>query len=185
MALSQHDLDRISSWAESANIVIDTSTQAKIEKFNDLLLDWTSRMNLVSRNDRDYIIENHFLDSLGPLEMIPKQCRLIDIGTGAGFPGIPLAIFRPDSYITLLESIHKKAVFLQTVINGIGLSNAKVMEKRLEDLNHGSNYDIATVRALPKREQMMPYVHKIISPTGKIILFVKRGQYSLLENSQS
>jgi 16S rRNA (guanine527-N7)-methyltransferase len=182
MAMSNEDINRINTWAESAGIAINSDIQTKIEKYNDLLLDWTSRMNLVSRNDRDYIIENHFLDSLGPLDQIPTKCRIIDIGSGAGFPGIPLAIFRPEASVTLLESIHKKVIFLQSAIDAVGLKNVIVMEKRLEELSPNSRYEIAAVRALPKREQMIPYVYKILSPSGKIILFVKRGQYSVLEN---
>ena len=185
MAISPSDLDKIFQWAQSSNIEIDDTTLSKIEKYHDLLMDWNTRLNLISRNDRNHIIENHFLDSLAPLNMIPKRCRLIDIGSGAGFPGIPLAIFRPDAYITLLESVHKKAIFLQAAIDNIGLSNTIILEKRLEQLSPGSNYDIATIRALPKRELMMPHAYRVLAPEGKIILFIKRGQYSLLENQQS
>ncbi len=102
--------------------------------------------------------------------MIPSKCRMIDIGSGAGFPGIPLAIFRPEAYITLLESIHKKAIFLQTAIDTIGLVEYdRIVEKSLEAIlipTH-RNYDIATVRALPKREQMMPHVLQNIITFGE------------------
>jgi 16S rRNA (guanine527-N7)-methyltransferase len=185
MPLSQSDREKFTAWAVESKINIDAASLSKIEKYYDTMVEWSSKINLVSHNDREHLVENHILDSLGALTMIPKSCRIIDIGSGAGFPGIPIAICRPDSYITLLESIHKRGQFLRTAIEAIGLTNTIVVEKRLEDLNPASNYDIATVRALPKRELMMPHIYKILSPSGRIILFVKRGQYSALENSLS
>ena len=183
MALTLADKEKISQFAATSNIDIDPTSVLKIEKYYDVLIEWSAKFNLVSHNDREHIIENHILDSLGPLNMIPAQCRIIDIGSGAGFPGIPLAIMRPDSHVTLLESVHKRVQFLEAAIKSIGLSNTRVLEKRLEVLSATSNYDIATVRALPKRDLMIPFIHKILSPSGKIILFVKRGLYSTLENS--
>lgn len=185
MPLSQPDKEKITAWSIESNISIDAAALSKIEKYYDILIEWSSKINLVSHNDRERIVENHILDSLGALKLIPKRCRIIDIGSGAGFPGIPIAICCLFSNITLLESIHKRGQFLRIAIEAIGLTNTIVVEKRLEDLNPASNYDIATVRALPKRELMMPHIHKILSPSGRIILFVKRGQYSAIEKLPS
>lgn len=183
MALTSEDKNRIFQFAATNNIEIDAASLLKIEIYYDTLLEWSLKFNLISHKDRQFIIENHILDSLGPISMIPEECRIIDIGSGAGFPGIPLAITRPKSYVTLLESVHKRSQFLRAAIEAIGLGNAKVVEKRLEALSVSSNYDIAAVRALPKREIMMPFIQKILSPGGKILLFVKRGQYEVIEKS--
>jgi 16S rRNA (guanine527-N7)-methyltransferase len=185
MALSIQDKDRITLFADTNNFKINAASLSKIEKYFDILIEWSAKFNLVSHKDRELLIENHILDSLGPLNLIPDICRIIDIGSGAGFPGIPLAIMRPNSYMTLLESIHKRSQFLRAAIEHIGLTNTIIVEKRLEILSSSSNYDIATVRALPKRDLMMPYIHNILSPNGKILFFAKRGQYEIVEKTPS
>jgi len=180
MAIPENDVARLQNWLLSEDIALTDEVLRKINQYYDLLRSWSQKISLISRNDRDHIIENHVIDSLGVLKLIPSTGKIIDIGSGAGFPGIPLALLRPQATFALLESIHKKSVFLNAVIQTLGLRNTVVIEKRLEDLRVEPMYDIATVRALPRWNEFLPYIKKIMHPDGKIVLFEKRGIYRIL-----
>jgi 16S rRNA (guanine527-N7)-methyltransferase len=184
MPLTKEDREKISAWSGNACIMLTDGTMGRIEKYHDLIISWSERMNLVSRSDLSVIIENHFLDSLGPLSEISDSCDLLDIGSGAGFPAIPLAIFRPSVKFTLLESVHKKALFLRAVIKDIEIKNAQIVEGRLEEFRPTGAYDIVTLRALPRWEKMMTHIRRLLRPNSKIIYYQKRGVYQFFWNGQ-
>lgn len=83
----------------------------KFIKYYELLIEWNEKMNLTAITEEREVAEKHFADSLLPMELIPKNARCIDVGTGAGFPGIPLMIMRPDITVTLLDSLNKRLIF--------------------------------------------------------------------------
>ncbi len=109
-------------------------------------------MNLTGITDPEGILEKHFIDSIEPLRFveIPRNARVIDVGTGAGFPGLPLLIARPDPDLTLADSLHKRLVFLKDVLHGCGLvaervhARAEILGK---DPDYREQYDIATARS--------------------------------------
>jgi 16S rRNA (guanine527-N7)-methyltransferase len=177
MPLSTSHLRTLKKWFDERNLSLDRDLVEKISSYQDLILAWSTRINLVSKGDHATIIENHILDSLGPLELIPKTGRLVDIGTGAGFPGIPIALVRPRLQVTLVESIHKKILFLRAAQAVLGLDNIKIIEGRAEKLSPSDKYDIATMRALPHWESHINTIRKMIRPDGKIIYYQKRGIY--------
>ena len=116
----------------------------------DLLRKWGKRINLSSvLSDREIIIK-HFLDSLTVAEFIPPGSRVLDIGTGAGFPGIPLYIHDPSLSVTLVESVGKKAAFLKEVKRSLGLSGVDIHNARAEELSDGmrGRFDRVTFRAV-------------------------------------
>ena len=127
----------------------------QFERYSALLRDWNTRVNLTSLTDPLQIDTKHFLDSLTLLliDPPPPRARLIDIGTGAGFPGVPLAIARPDLAVTLVESVAKKVRFLEALIASLALRTVTIEHARAEDLAHDSahreRYDVAVERALP------------------------------------
>lgn len=127
-------------------------TDEQINQFNlyrDLLLEWNEKFNLTAITEKDEIEEKHFIDSLLPTKFYSfKKGKLLDIGSGAGFPGIPLAIFLPDLNVTLLESNGKKVTFLNEVVNRLQLKNVKVINGRAEDLKLRSSFDYVTGRAV-------------------------------------
>ncbi len=172
---AQHKV--LKNWFEERELPLDKELLEKITDYKDLILAWSTRMNLVSKGDHATLIENHILDSLGPLELISKTGRLIDIGTGAGFPGIPIAMVRPRLQVTLVDSIHKKVLFLRAVKAVLGLDNVNIIEGRAEKLAPTDKYDIATMRALPHWESYINTIRKMIRPDGKIIYYQKRGIY--------
>jgi 16S rRNA (guanine527-N7)-methyltransferase len=180
MPLNASQLESLRIWFEARNLPLDKDLITRIANYQDLIHSWSGRINLVSKGDRSAIVENHILDSLGPHELIPKQSLLIDIGTGAGFPGIPLALFRPEIRITLVESVHKKILFLRVAKDELGLENVEIIEGRFEELEFQTKFDIATLRALPRWESYIGKIEKIVKTGGKIIYYKQRGAYTTI-----
>lgn len=103
------------------------------EKYLSLLLKWNKTYNLTAITDPGEIKIKHFEDSLAPLPFLPRPCRLLDVGTGAGFPGIPLKIKRSDLEVVLLDSQRKKISFCEAVIRELGLKGIKTIQGRAEE----------------------------------------------------
>ncbi len=143
-----------------------------LNRYWEMLVDWNSRMDLTSVPPQE-MPERHFLDSLLPLtreELIPPGCSLIDVGTGAGFPGLALAAARPDCQVTLLEAMQKRCQFLQAVRDELGLSNVRVIQGRAEILGraeeHRERYDRAAARAVAALNVLCEYLLPFVKPGG-------------------
>lgn len=114
-----------------------------------LLLEWNEKFNLTAITDEEEIEEKHFIDSLLVTKFVNlNKGKLLDIGSGAGFPGIPLAIYQPNLKVTLLESNGKKVSFLNEVVKQLDLKNVTVSNGRAEDLKVRSSFDYVTARAV-------------------------------------
>ena len=132
---------------------MDGYAAQRLDLYAQRLVAWNEKMNLTGITDPDGILEKHFIDSIEPLRFveIPRNARVIDVGTGAGFPGLPLLIARPDLDLTLADSLHKRLVFLKDVLHGCGLvaervhARAEILGK---DPDYREQYDIATARAV-------------------------------------
>jgi 16S rRNA (guanine527-N7)-methyltransferase len=103
-------------------------------RYVELVLDWNSRINLVSRRDTGRLVSYHIVDSLAAARYLPPIGSVADIGTGAGLPGIPLAVCRPDLDFALVESSYKKSVFLRTATESLSLTRVRVVTNRAEDM---------------------------------------------------
>src|SRR5581483_3715969 len=113
-------------------------------RYRQELLDWNTRINLTAITDPEEVLLKHFLDSLSLLTVYDRShTRLLDIGSGAGFPGLPLKIVRPEWHVTLLEATGKKTVFLRHIVEMLQLSNVEIIHGRAEDLAHKSEYRAA------------------------------------------
>ena len=127
--------------------ITDLQTQ-KFFKYMNLLIEWNQKINLTAITKPEEIILKHFIDSLTICKYIKKEKSLIDVGTGAGFPGIPLKIVNKDIKITLLDSLNKRINFLDEVIEKLNLKNIETKHGRAEefgkDKSYRENYDIAT-----------------------------------------
>ena len=134
---------------------------------------WNKAYNLTAlKSDRDIVIK-HFLDSLLYLKAIPEGIlKLADAGTGAGFPGIPLKIVRPEIDLTLIESSRKKAAFLRHISRQLGLENSTVLEKRLEALGekHRHSFDVMVTRATFSAKEFLLMACPYIKRSGMLIL---------------
>lgn len=125
---------------------------AAFAAYSDLLLDWNSRINLTAITEPDQVAQKHFADSILPAALLPLGAKVIDVGTGAGFPGLPLKILRPDIHLTLLDSLNKRIAFLQALCGELGLTDVTFLHARAEDAARQSGYragfDIALSRAV-------------------------------------
>lgn len=163
------------SLFEQAGLVFSEDMLTKLETYHALLLDWNTRMDLTSVSDQD-MAARHFLDSLMPLkiaELIPEEGRLIDVGTGAGFPGLPIAIARPGLSVTLLEAQGKRCQFLQAVKDGLGLENVTIINDRAEVLGraegHRACYDRAVARAVAPLNVLCEYLVPFVREGGRVL----------------
>ena len=150
-----------------------TSRQvAAIQKYEQELLDWNARFNLTAIRDIEAIRVKHFLDSMTCLlamrESVPN--RLIDVGTGAGFPGIPLKIIYPNLRLTLVESVSKKADFCQHVVKMLCLDGVEVLTARAEEVGqapaHRQQYDWAVARAVATLPVLVEYLLPLVKVGG-------------------
>ena len=144
-------------------------SQEQIERFNKLIPlynYWNSKVNLISRKDVDNLFTNHILHSLSIANIIrfKSSTRILDVGTGGGFPGIPLAIFFPDCNFTLIDSIGKKINVVKSICDELSLSNVNAINDRVE--NHNDKYDFILSRAVARMDKFYQLVKKNISSTS-------------------
>ena len=148
---------------------------AAFQKYEEELLDWNSRMNLTAIRSSEGIRSKHFLDSVSCLLMMKNRPanRLIDIGTGAGFPGIPLKILLPDMQLTLVESVGKKTDFCNHLVNTLGLSGVTILTRRAEELgqmaDHREQYDWAMARAVANLNILAEYLLPLVRVGGAML----------------
>ena len=148
-----------------------TEPQAeKLCRYYEMLMDWNSRMNLTAITGEDEVLKKHFADSLLPLELIPEGANLIDVGTGAGFPGLPIAIARPDVKVTLLDSLNKRIGFLREVCKELDI-NADCIHDRAEDGGRNpalrEKFDIAVSRAVARVSPLAEYTVPFVKVGGR------------------
>ena len=135
-------------------VSITSAQENALRSYVGLLSEWNAKINLVSRRDEGNIWVNHVLHSISLLFFlkIPAGARLLDLGSGGGLPGIPLAILRSDLHITLLDSIRKKTVALEDMVGRLGLSTVQIVNGRAEDVGrkkgYAGRYDIVVARAV-------------------------------------
>ena len=139
---------------------------------------WNQKINLTAvKTDRDIVIK-HFLDSLTPVKLIREKAKLLDIGSGAGFPGVPLKIVRPDLQVTLLDSSGKKVSFLKHLIRKLGLKGIHAVSFRAEDAGNGlprGSFDCVITRAVGSIEHVLELSSPYINEGGEIILMRGRA----------
>lgn len=158
-------------------------TERQREQFAALLPlyeDWNSKINVISRKDMEHFYEHHVLHSLAIVKVMQfrPMAEVLDVGTGGGFPGIPLAIMFPDARFTLIDSIGKKIKVVDDVIAQLGLTNAKAIQIRAEQLD--GEFDFVVSRAVTALPEFVPWVKGKISrtqyhPLRNGILYLKGG----------
>lgn len=162
------------------------SHKAQFEAFTDELILWNEKINLTAIHTKEEIKTKHFLDSLTLLPFIPKETKtLVDVGSGAGFPGIPLAIVRPEINVTLIESIGKKAKFLEHVVEILNLKNVEVINARAEEVakhpDYFESFDVGVARAVARLDKLAPFVLPLVKKGG--IFLAQKGTLENLEES--
>jgi len=144
-------------------------TAAQREQFarlDPLYREWNAQINVISRKDIENIYLHHVLHSLAIAKVISfsKNTRILDVGTGGGFPGIPLAIYFPNCSFTLIDSIGKKVIVAHEIAQSLGLKNVKVLKSRAEELK--GEFDFAITRAVAPLPTIKEWVNKIVKPGG-------------------
>ena len=167
------------NWFESAEklfgVKLSEEQREQFRIYEALLIDWNSKINLTAVRDPEGIRIKHFLDSLSCVPVLGDMngSSLIDIGTGAGFPGIPLRIVYPGLRLTLVDSVGKKADFCQLVVNTLHLKGVKVLKDRSEELGaakiHREQYDAATARAVAVMPVLCEYLLPLVRVGGKML----------------
>jgi 16S rRNA (guanine527-N7)-methyltransferase len=142
----------------------------QLESYVDLLLFWNSRQNLTAIRDRSGIVERHIVESVFCAQHLPHIQTLLDFGSGAGLPGIPIAIARPEIKVTLGESQGKKAAFLREAIRSLKIS-AIVHSGRVEALPASQTFECVTMRAVDKTLDALPHAWARVSASGMAAVF--------------
>lgn len=155
------------------DIVFNEEQIDKFYNYMQLLLEWNEKINLTAIIEPEEVIVKHFIDSLTISKYIENESRLADLGTGAGFPGIPLKIYRPDLKIVLVDSLNKRINFLNVVIENLELDNISTIHTRIEDFGKDKKYrekfDYVTARAVANLAVLSEYLIPVIKIDGKCI----------------
>ena len=171
-----HDPDnefRSALVAEVAGFGLDPLTEeqiARLEKHYAMLRKWNQRINLTRIIAARDAAKFHYAESLFGAQFIIGSRTVLDIGSGAGFPAIPLAVARPDVQVAALEANQKKSLFLKEAKDELGLANLKVVTARLEEFDW-SGYEFLTSRALDRAEAILPSVIEALSANQRLVLY--------------
>lgn len=170
------------------NIEIDGRAADRLCKYYELLVEWNCRMNLTSLTEPREAALKHFADSLMLLRYcdLPEGASMIDVGTGAGFPGLPLKIARPDLRLTLMDSLSKRLTFLDEVCAQLELSDARTVHSRAEDGSRTGlreSFDIATARAVAELNILAEYCLPYVRVGGRFIAMKGKDAAAELESA--
>jgi 16S rRNA (guanine527-N7)-methyltransferase len=167
-----------------ADVGLSTLQTSQSKQFNDylsLIIRWNARTNLTSTRDPETILSRHFVESIACAQALPAGiATLLDYGSGAGFPGIPISICRPDLAITLAESQGKKAAFLQEAVRVTGIT-AKIHSGRAETL--ATQFDCVTLRAVDHMDRAVQAATHLISPNGWLALLTTQADLPNLQTA--
>jgi 16S rRNA (guanine527-N7)-methyltransferase len=168
--------------AEELGVRLTSKQMSLFIEYLERIKFWNERINITGTGDEAQIVVAHFLDSTTVVPFVSENSRLLDIGSGAGFPGIPLKIVRPSLEVTLLDSVKKKVFFMRDVIRSLGLKDIKAVYGRAEDIIDEvprGYFDSVVSRAVGKIENLIELGIPYLRESGKVILM--RGKKGLEE----
>ena len=161
---------KMKEYAKEIGILLEEEQLHQFYIYMQLLLEWNKKINLTAIVEPEEIILKHFIDSITIAKEIEKNAKLIDVGTGAGFPGIPLKIIRKDLKITLLDSLNKRVCFLKKVVEELKLLKIETVHSRIEEFGKNKIYrekfDYATSRAVANLSTLSEYLIPMVKLNG-------------------
>lgn len=167
--------ERLEAGASALGLAIESAQMTAFRRYYDLLVEWNAKFNLTRITGEDEVATKHLLDSLAVLRLPASRDwrSLADIGSGAGFPGIPLRIMRPDLEVTLVEATGKKVGFLEAVISELGLSGVQALHARGEELGRKPEFreafDAVTARAVARLNVLVEYCLPLVKVGGQFV----------------
>jgi 16S rRNA (guanine527-N7)-methyltransferase len=172
--------EAIIAQAALIDVVIDTHQAEQLGRFAALLEKWNRHFNLLSRKDIDRLWSRHILDSLSITSLLTGD-RILDFGSGGGFPGLPLAVVNPQREFVLLDRHQRKCRFLDQVIGALELSNTRVICADVKELagEQDTSFDCVTSRAVAPAEQVWQRVRSLLQPQGRLIVMAATGKAEL------
>ncbi|MBQ6829574.1 MAG: 16S rRNA (guanine(527)-N(7))-methyltransferase RsmG [Clostridia bacterium] len=181
------DYELLREQVASFGVTLTDEMCEKFDRYAELLVEWNEKMNLTAITDPVGIAVKHFADSLSAVPLLPEKqgIAVIDVGTGAGFPGIPLAIVRPDMRLTLLDSLNKRLTFLSEVCCELGIT-ATTVHARAEEGARGAlreRFDVATARAVAALPVLSEYCLPYVKVGGRFVAM--KGPESEAECAQA
>lgn len=167
------------------NIEINNEQAQRFYNYMNLLIEWNKKINLTAITEPNEVILKHFVDSDTILNYIENDMKIVDVGTGAGFPGIPLNIINNKPKYTLVDSLNKRINFLNEVIEKLNLENIDTVHSRIEDFakNNKESYDIATSRAVASLNILLEYLLPLVKVGGMCICMKGSNVKEEIENS--
>ena len=173
------------SEVEKLGIEVTSEKLEKLDLFYNLLIDWNEKINLTTITDEESVYLKHFYDSLTLFKDVDltKDIKICDVGSGAGFPGIVLKIFFPNIDITLIDSLNKRIIYLNDIIEKLGLTKIQALHYRMEDFSklHEEEYDYITARAVSQLPILCEICVKALKINGKLVFMKANCEEELLD----
>lgn len=162
----------------------DIYSDARFNRYFELLIEWNEKFNLTKITARDEVYKKHFLDSILPAKLIPFSSSVLDVGSGAGFPGIPLKLIRPDISLTMLDSLLKRVGFLNTVISELNLTNTNAVHCRAEEFDKKGCFEVVVSRAVAPLNVLSEYCLPFVKTGGIFIAYKSSAIDDELRNAE-
>lgn len=186
-----NNFEKFQKEAEKLSIHLSDKQLEQFQKYYEMLVEKNKVMNLTGITDWDEVLEKHYLDSISLIRAVDLNTNLsvMDMGTGAGFPGIPLKIAFPELHITLADSLNKRVFFLQEVIDALGLEDIEAIHGRAEELardkKYREKYDLVVSRAVANLSTLSEYCLPFVKIGGNFVSYKSGEIEEEIQNSKS
>lgn len=176
---TQAFINRVKKGSNNLGITVSDHQATLMSRHAEVLMVWNKKINLTAIKDPLFIAEKHFIDSIAAASFIENETCLVDLGSGGGFPGIPIKIMRPDLKMVLVDASRKKINFLKHCIRTLGLENIEAIHSRVEDLHankdYQNNYDAVISRAFTQLSNFIALAAPLINKKGR--LYAMKGKH--------